>query len=307
MNNKFAPVVCFLYNRPDKTKRMLASLAAARYAKDSELYIYCDGCKQGVDPGPVEEVGRIADEAAQTGSFRNVTVIKSPQNRGLASSVIEGVTEIIKRYGRVIVLEDDLILSEYFLVYMNSCLEHYEDDGRVWSINGHSPDIKFPGSYDKDVYLCFRASSWGWATWKDRWSLADWEVKDYKRLKYDPVFNLRFARGGNDLPSMLRAQMKGRIDSWAVRWCASQSMSNMYSVAPVISLVTNDGLDGSGTNSKHGDHSRYSERMLAEREYDWCPEKLEPDIRVFISFYRKYRIGFFIRIRDKFRQIVSAR
>lgn len=303
----FAPIVIFLYNRPDKTRRMIQSLAGNIHAGDSDVYIYCDGPGENADPAPIDKVREYADSIVSKNLFGRVTVTKSSVNRGLANSVIKGVTEIINMYGRAIVLEDDLVLSRYFLEYMNRCLDHYENDTRIWSISGHTPGFMIPKGYKRDVYLNYRASSWGWATWRDRWDRTDWEVRDYASFKHDLIRNIRFMRGGNDLPSMLRAQMHGNIDSWAVRWCYNQSTYNKYSLAPIVSLVSNDGMDGSGTNSKEEDAGRYSEGGIAQHEYDWCPDDLKPDIRVLWRINRVYHLSIWVRIRDKYRQITGKR
>ncbi|MCR5233016.1 MAG: glycosyltransferase [Lachnospiraceae bacterium] len=309
-DNVCAPIVAFVYNRPDKAGAMLESLAANEQAGDSELFIYSDGAKNDKAKEGVEETRRYVDSIKEKKLFRNVTIIKSEKNKGLAVSVIEGVTDIINRYGRVIVVEDDLLLSKHFLTYMNKCLDFYETDRRIWSISGYTPDLYAADTYDKSVYLNYRGSSWGWATWRDRWEMVDWSVGDYDRFRFDPVANIRFCFGGNDLPSMLRAQMKGHIDSWAVRWCYSQSRHNMYSIAPTVSLVSNNGLDGSGTNSKTEDRLKYGNISLDGdntigngKKNEWCYEALQPDRRMLFAFYRKHHLSIYVRIRDKIRQL----
>lgn len=302
MNGKtYAPIVAFVYNRPDKTKRMIESLAGCRLAKESELIIYSDGPKNEAASGPVNETREYIDTVSSLGYFKEVSVYKSDINRGLADSVISGITEVLDKYGRVITVEDDLLFSKDFLVYMNSCLDHYGKDTRIWSISGYTPDLN-KGSYNKDVYLGYRGSSWGWGTWKDRWETVDWKVSDYGLFKYDIIGNIRFCRGGNDLPSMLRAQMKGRINSWAVRWCYTQSKKGMFTVFPVVSHVANNGLDGTGTHSKQEDTSRYATGLADSMDAEYCYNDLKPDRHMVREFYKKYHLSLWIRIRDKLRK-----
>ena len=151
--------------------------------------------------------------------FKSVTIIKAESNRGLANSVINGVSEIINRFGRVIVVEDDLVTTPDFLSYMNRALDFYRDDPKIWSISGYSFKMKIPKSYKHDIFLSYRASSWGYATWADRWNTVDWELKDYQQFSKDWKMQHVLNRGGRDLSLMVHDQVEGRIDSWAIRWC----------------------------------------------------------------------------------------
>lgn len=170
-------------------------------------------------------------------------------NKGLAKSVITGVSQVIEKYGKVIVMEDDLISTEDFLQYMNDALNYYEKNQKIWSISGFNIPIKMPKDYKSDVYLSYRGCSWGWATWKDRWDKVDWDVTDYDEFKKNKRLRKKLNRGGRDMANMLDLQMEGKIDSWAIRWCYSQSKQDMFTVYPVKSRIRNIGLDGSGTHS----------------------------------------------------------
>ena len=287
----YAPVVIFVYNRVNEIRELIESLSQDLLAKDHEVFVFSDGPRDREDEIKVNAVREYVDTLPGKGLFKKVIVTKSQRNKGLASSVIDGVSEIIGKYGRVIVLEDDLTVSGVFLTYMNRCLDFYDDDKRIWSISGHSPDIKAAKACKKNIYLSYRASSTGWGTWKDRWELTDWKVKDYRMFSLNPVATMRFCRGGNDLPSMLRAQRRGQIDSWAVRWCYSQSRHNMFSVAPVTTLVLIGGYDGNGTNSRIEDKRFLSNEQLGDTVQDWCYPNPEPDRNVTGELYEHYRAG----------------
>ncbi len=302
--NTYAPIAVFVYNRPEKTRAMIGSLASCKLARESELIVFSDGAKNEEAAGLVNETREYIDTLSSQGYFKEVSVYKSDKNKGLAASVISGITDVLNRYGRVITVEDDLLFSEGFLEYMNKCLDCYENDDRIWSISGYTPQLH-RGSYDKDVYLSYRASSWGWGTWKSKWDMVDWEVGDYGSFKFDPIGNMRFCRGGNDLPSMLRAQMKGNINSWAVRWCYAQSRRNMYTVYPVLSLVSNNGLDGTGTHSKEEDSIRYAAGLGDADDLQCCYDDLKPDRHMLWEFYKIYHLGLWVRIRDKIKQLMS--
>lgn len=245
--NENAPVALFVYNRPEHTKRTVEALARNTLAAGTDVYIFSDGHKAQKDKEKVEAVRRYLEQVAGTNSFRNVTLIKSPHNKGLAESIIAGVTQVINETGSVIVLEDDLVTAPHFLQYMNEALSYYEPDERIWGISAYSSRMK---SVTKDVYFTPRISSWGWATWSSRWTLVDWDVRNYREFHLNLYKRLMFNRGGNDLSYMLDQQRRGQIDSWAVRFCYSQFEHKKYAVFPRISLVRNIGQDGSGAHCR---------------------------------------------------------
>jgi len=242
-----SPVVIFVYNRPLHTKEMLKSLNQCRGCGQTELFIYADGPKTSNDT-KVNEVRAIIHNFEKNNQFASVNIIESDRNRGLAASVISGVTSIIERYGRVIVLEDDLVVSDDFLEYMNEALAYYEDYPKVWSIAGYSPKMPAAEKSGADVYVCLRAGSWGWATWKDRWDMVDWDVSDYDIFRQDRKKRKAFDRRSPGMTKMLDMQMNGEIDSWAIRWCYTQFKEDMYTINPTYSRIKNLGVDGSGTH-----------------------------------------------------------
>lgn len=302
-NIQYAPVVLFLYNRPKHTKITLDALKANPLASNTDLYIFIDGPKTLEQRKNVEEVYNIA---SNTAGFRKIKIVRSHINKGLSNSVINGVTDIINQYGKVIVLEDDLISSSYFLEYMNNSLNLYENNTKIWSISGYTPrNINSKGEYDKDIYLSVRGCSWGWGTWKNRWELIDWEVKDYVNSKNKQKIRREFNKGGNDLSFMLEDQINGRIDSWAIRWVYNQFKHSSYTVYPIKSMITNIGLDFSGTHSSN--NQKYYSPLFNERI------ELKPDIQLndillkeFKSFYDltlKGYLGVFLRRIGIYKQI----
>lgn len=244
-----SPVVIFVYNRPDHTAQTIEALSNNSLARQTDLFIFSDANKGEADRQRVADVRKYIANVPDSGSFRSVQIIASERNRGLAGSVIAGVTRVIEEAGRVIVLEDDHVTSPDFLTFMNDALVRYRSEPRVWSISGYAPPITLPTDYAKPVYFTHRGSSWGYATWKDRWDQVDWAVADYPSFRRDWVARARFNRGGRDLAQMLDQQLEGAIDSWAIRWCYAQSKLGALTVYPVRSLLQNIGLDGSGTHS----------------------------------------------------------
>jgi len=244
-----APVVLFVYNRLDHTMSVIDSLSKNFLAKDTDLYVFADAAKTEKGIEKVNVVREYISQNEWKENFKSVTIELAEKNKGLAKSVIQGVTGIIEKYGKVIVVEDDLILSPYFLDYMNDALEYYRGDAKIWSISGYSFPMKSLQRYPHDVFYSYRGCSWGWATWYDRWKNVDWNVSEYDKFICDEAWMKRFNRGGVDLTNMLKMQMEGKIDSWAIRWCFAQSNQDMYTVYPKISYLENAGCDGSGTHS----------------------------------------------------------
>ncbi len=280
-----APVVLFVYNRLDHTMNVIESLSRNLLAKETDVFVFSDAAKAENGQEKVEEVRNYIRQEDWRGNFRNVTIIEAEKNKGLAKSIIGGVTEILKQYGKAIVVEDDLVLSPYFLQYMNGALDYYKDVENIWSISGYSFPMKSLKKYAHDVFYSYRGCSWGWATWLDRWEKTDWEVKDYSALMEDKTWQKRFNRGGADLTGMLGMQMEGKINSWAIRWVFAQSNLEMYTVYPKQSYVLNDGCDGSGTHV--GATDEYQTNI--ENDVVNCRfEKLQIEPAIAREFWCKY-------------------
>lgn len=240
-----SPILLFSYSRLWHLKQTVDTLRKNYLAKDSELFIYSDGPKSKIDE---EKIQKVRDYISNISGFKKINVILRPHHLGLANSVITGVSEIIKKYKKVIVMEDDLITSPNFLTFMNSALNFYKDSKNIFSVSGYNYPISIPQNYKDSVYVAYRCSSWGWGTWQSRWKKADWDVKDYKDFLDSPDKQKKFERGGEDLVDMLEYQMKNYIDSWAIRWCYAHYKNNVYCLYPTVSKIKNIGLDRSGTH-----------------------------------------------------------
>jgi GT2 family glycosyltransferase len=250
-----APIALFLYHRPQHTLRCLQSLAANPEFLDSALYLFCDGPKDAGDATVVEEVRRIARALPHP---RKV-VIEARTNRGLAGSVIAGVTQVVQKHGRVVVVEDDLVLAPTFLAFMNRSLHRYADDARVMQVSGHMYPVD-TGSADDAVFLPM-ACSWGWATWERAWHRFDPDMRDYQILARQnhttllhnvccpPQFDVD---GAFPYFSILKRQRAGKADSWFIRWYLSLFMSGGMTLYPRHSLVRNAGFDGTGVHCGAG-------------------------------------------------------
>jgi hypothetical protein len=284
-----SPIALFTYNRPWHTKKTLDALRKNDLARKSKLFVFSDGYKSNEDKEKVEEVRRTVD---QVEGFESVEVVKREQNWGLANSVIMGVTEVIEKYGKVIVLEDDLITSPSFLNYMNSMLEKYEDEKKVFSISGYNHPLslmKIPKNYPYDIYFNPRASSWGWATWKDRWEKADWKVKDFDEFLKNKDLQKKFNQGGEDMLQMLIRQMNGEIDSWAIRWCYTHFKNDAYCVYPVVSYVDNIGHDGSGVHCGKKKRNKFKNDYLNQKKELTLPKEIRVNKEMMNNFRKIYK------------------
>lgn len=248
-SNNFAPIIVFAYKRVDHLKLCIDSLKLNYEAKYSDLIIYCDGPKNEDD---LIFVNYVKEFVYSITGFKSVKHFFAKQNLGLSRSIIGGVTEQFRVYEKLIVLEDDLVTSKYFLNFMNSALAIYENSLNVSSIHGYTyPITKLP-----NTFFIRGADCWGWATWRSSWN--DFEqngttlLKELRRNNLIYKFNLF---GAYDYEKMLVNQINNKNDSWAVRWHASNFLQNRMALYPGISLVDNIGTDGSGTNFNSTDNS----------------------------------------------------
>lgn len=284
-----APICVFGYNRPDHLLKCLDSLAACKEAKDSDLFVFCDGPKNTGMQDRCSAVAQIAVEEKEKGRFKNVEVKISEKNNGLAKSIITGVTNVIEKYGKVIVIEDDLVVSNYYLKYMNESLLYYSDDARIWSVTGYTYPLKALENYDYDVYLSYRICSYGWGTWIDRWEKVDWEVKDFPDIARSLKKIRAFNRGGNDMFRTLKKCVVKGMDVWAIKFSYAQYKNEMYTVYPKKTLIESNGYDGSGTNSQSTREYNKLKIDNSFSEYDFSGVQI--DKKVAKEFERLYRIS----------------
>lgn len=241
-----APIVVFAYRRPEHLRRTLLSLMECEGFADSPVIVYCDGPKSAEERPSIEATRQVAQDMLGSGAEYHF----SEANRGLSRSVIRGVSEVTQRFGRAIVIEDDLLLATGFLVYMNSALDRYADDPEVHQVSGYMFDVpEFAGQ--RDALFLPLTVSWGWATWRHAWVAFDPEASGWERLLSDRELLLRFnLAGAYDYAAMLENQMTGRADSWAVRWYWTVFRGDGLVLFPPRSLVDNAGMDGSGTHGR---------------------------------------------------------
>ena len=243
----YAPILLFVYNRPEHVQQTVRALQANTLAAESDLFIYSDAAK---DESGKDAVNEVRTFIRQIKGFKTITLIEREKNWGLARSIIDGVTTQVNRYGKVIVLEDDLITAPHFLRFMNDALETYKDEPRVGHIQAcdFTQDPSLP-----DTFFIKWTGSWGWGTWARAWkyfnpdgqALLDELISRHLTYTFDFDGKYGYTR-------MLRRQIEGKNNSWAIRWNASLFLKDILSLNVGKSLVQNNGFDGSGTNCGGG-------------------------------------------------------
>jgi len=238
-----APIVLFVYNRPDHTKRTIEALRSNELAAESDLIVFSDGYKTKAFAPQVTEVRELV---ASIAGFRSVNMVMRERNYGLEQSIISGVTETVFARNRVIVLEDDIVTSPYFLRYMNEALDLYEHDEDVISIHGYVYPVK---TRLPETFFLRGADCQGWATWKRGWDLFEPDGRKLLSELRQRSLEQDFDFGGTyGYTRMLRGQIAGRNNSWAVRWYASAFLRGKLTLYPGVSLLRNIGFDSSGVH-----------------------------------------------------------
>ncbi|MBR2374006.1 MAG: methyltransferase, TIGR04325 family [Lentisphaeria bacterium] len=242
-----APVALFCYNRVDTLRQTVAALQTNEFASASDLFIFADGAKGEADR---EKVAEVREYISTIDGFKSVTVKVSDTNKGLANSIISGVTEVVDKYGRIIVLEDDIVTAPFFLKWMNSALDLYENEEKIAGVHAWTPPAFFGDR--PETYFIREVGCWGWATWKRGWDLfeADGEklLKQFDSRKKIYDFNVC---GSYPYYDMLKNQAAGKADSWAIRWYASVFLKGKFGLQPGKTLVANIGCL-SGTHFDSG-------------------------------------------------------
>jgi hypothetical protein len=248
MTDTLAPIALFVFARPEHTRRTLEALAANTLALQSDLIVYADAARNESEIERVQAVRAMTQEAS---GFRSVTVVERETNYGLARNIIEGVTEVCSRHGRVIVLEDDIVTGSNFLAFMNTALDQFVNDSKVWHISGWNYPVDPSGL--GDAFFWRVMNCWGWATWADRWKffqknpqrlVESWDKEKIRRFNLD---------GAHDFWAQIQANQSGKLNTWAIFWYASIFENDGLCLNPARSFVRNIGIDGSGENCGKSD------------------------------------------------------
>ena len=243
-----APIALFVFNRLQHTRQSVEALANNELAVCSDLFVFSDGPRTEADRKHVESVRKYI--TSLTG-FKSVTVVERKTNLGCARSITSGISEVVNRYGRIIVVEDDIVTSPHFLRFMNEALEIYRNEERVACIHGYLYPV---GKALPETFFIKGADIWGWATWKRGWDLFEPDGEKLLNALNNQKLTSEFDFDGSFyFTSMLKAQIEGRLDTWDINWYASAFLKDKLTLYPGKSLVKNIGNDNSGTHSNTTD------------------------------------------------------
>ena len=246
-----APIVLFVYNRPVHTQETINALSKNRLIGESVLYVYADGPKSEATTEDKESISEVRKLIRGIDWCKSIEIKEFERNVGCRDIIIAGITEVLRIHKKVIVLEDDIITSPMFLMYMNAALDFYGNRKSVFSISAHShsPEkYQIPTDYKYDVYVSPRIFNWGWGTWEDRWIQTDWDFSYYESYREDKQQVDAFCRTGDDLHRMLCEEYNGQTSAWDIQFTFAHFMNHAVSIVPCIPFTQNIGLDGSGTH-----------------------------------------------------------
>jgi hypothetical protein len=284
MNSNCSPIALFVYNRPDHTRRTVEALQKNAVSKDSDLIIFSDAPKSEAQ---VEAVRQVRQYIHQVEGFKSVSILERDKNWGLANSIIDGVTRLCSEFGRVIVLEDDLVVSPCFLDYMNHALERYAHEEKVMQISANMFPIPSSDALP-DTFFCKMTTSWGWATWDRAWRKFEPDADKLANMIIAKKLRKEFDMGYNYF-QMLKMQAKREVDSWAIRWYASVFLAEGLCLHPSASLVANIGHDGSGTHCVSNSNFEVSLSSVMPTIFPLSIEESHQGRQVLETFYRSMR------------------
>jgi len=298
-----APVALFVYNRPRHTQQTVEELQKNDLASESDLFIFSDAAKNDAAKQTVDEVRAYIKSVD---GFKKITIIEREKNWGLADSIIDGVTKIVNQYGKIIVLEDDLVTSPCFLRFMNEALDFYQNEEKVWHISGWNYPINSDGL--NDVFLWRVMNCWGWATWADRW--ANFEKNPHRLIEqWTDEQKYHFDLDGSGIFwYQVTSNEEGRINTWAIFWYATIYQKQGLCLNPTKTYVDNIGHDGSGVHC--GDLGLYLPRDLNERlnlEFDCEYVESKLITEKIKNHYQSLKKPLLIRVINKVSRILIKR
>lgn len=260
-----APIVLFSYNRFSHIKQTIEALQKNKLAEESNLFIYSDG---GKDQESWKKVNKIRKYLKTISGFNSITIIEQNTNIGLANSIISGVTEIVNKYKKIIVLEDDIITNSYFLTFMNDALNFYEKNEKIWHISGYLyPTCDYISK--NDSFFINVATCWGWATWSRAWQFFEQDCQ--KLVTMIPTESISKFNLDNTYNwyNHLLLNYEGRMNTWAIKWYTCLFHYNAFCLHPKFTLTKNIGNDNSGVHCNT--NSIFTNQVLIEKKLELRP------------------------------------
>lgn len=309
MKNSPAPLILFVYNRPEHTAKTLTAIADMLQIEETDLYVFADGPKKDATENSREKINAVRKLAREFSNSRTTQVFSAKENKGLARSVIEGVGQVLQQHDSVVVLEDDLTPGKNLLVYMNNALEAYQEESEVMQVSAYDFPVR-NGDFPREAYFSPLTTTWGWGTWKRVWDKIDFACPGYRALKTDPGLAKRFdVNNGYAYSKMLLQQVEGdnRISSWGICFYWNVFINDGKVLYPGYPLVLNEGWDGSGA---HGD----SYELFPVKDWDMNYKVAEFPLNIdvsetnfeCVSLYFKSRLSLTKRIKSKVTHFIKT-
>jgi glycosyltransferase involved in cell wall biosynthesis len=297
---KPAPIALFVYNRPSHIQKTLEALRANELADRSELFIFSDGPRNESDR---ENVEAVREQCRTIQGFKKIVMRESEGNRGLAASITAGVTEIVNAYGKIIVMEDDLVSSPHFLSYMNEALSIYRQEEKVMHLGGYMFPISSEGL--PETFFFRESNCWGWGTWARAWLHFE---KDARKLMH--TFTRQQVRefnidGYHNFWRTVKENYSGRRDTWAIFWYASIFLRRGLCLHPSVSLIQNIGHDGSGNNCPGTDIYAVDLKKAPIRYFEKEQRENPEALRRIQIYFRSIRPSFVQRLLNRMREITG--
>lgn len=235
--NTLAPVVIFVYNRLKNTRQVVEALQANDLASQTDVIVFSDAAK---DERAAASVAEVRTYLKTVTGFKSFTIIERPVNYYIERNITEGVTEIVNRFGKIIVLEDDGVTAKNFLQFMNNALNFYDQHKRVMHIATFTY-IDMPADFHKTFLWRYSENTGGgWATWKDRWEKFVWfqgEAEGLAGLSEEQKYRLELEGDFKCLGAL-----KHKPIPWDICWYVAIIKNNGLSVNSPRALVKNNGL-----------------------------------------------------------------
>ena len=227
-----APITLFVHARPDRAAAALDAIKQCELADQSCLTIFCDGPST---PDEQDDVDRVRAIANNTVGFKHLDVVEFEEHKGRSQLICDAVSQITGSHGRVVVVEDDLIVSPHFLRYINDGLDKYATEESVVSICGYSYNSQSDLS---ETYLLPGAHSWGWATWRRGWELFRSDANGLVKDVTEQGLIYEFDSGGAEpMTQLLSESARNDELSWSLCWMASAILVDKLTLHPGRSLV----------------------------------------------------------------------
>ena len=281
-----APLLLFVYNRPYHTLKMIEAISRNEGWEKTDVYVFCDAPKENATETQLLRVKQVRDIVQNIAGCRDLHITFQEENKGLYTSIINGVSGILQRHKRAIILEDDLVTAPNFLSFMNAALEKYEQQKNVHCISGYT----YPIPHDSnEAFFIKGADCWGWATWIDRWEKIQTNPSILKKELQEKQLEDTFNFGGSyPYMQMLEDRIAGKNQSWAILWYASALIQKGLCLYPAQSLVANIGNDGSGTHNV-ASSTAFDTNVKDAKSYNLPDAIVESEVyrKRFISFFKK--------------------